>query len=242
MTKNIQVSILGDNEIVREGLRRILTEKSFNVTSVESDPEALSITSDETSDHVIILDAESETEGLEASRILRERFPESRLVLLANDYQIDSIVRAFDAGVDGYLMKAISCEPLAGALKLVALGEKVFPTQMVDCLSSMYFQPAHGDWRVNGKSVNLSDREIEILRCLVRGEANKVIGRRLDITEATVKVHIKAILRKLRVTNRTQAAIWALSRGLSDEEESTSVREATDRGNGASLPVASSCT
>jgi two-component system nitrate/nitrite response regulator NarL len=62
--------------------------------------------------------------------------------------------------------------------------------------------------------VNLSDREIEILKCLVAGEANKVISRRLLITEATVKVHIKAILRKLHAINRTQAAIWAVVRGL----------------------------
>ena len=62
--------------------------------------------------------------------------------------------------------------------------------------------------------VNLSEREIEILRCLILGYANKVISRRLDISEATVKVHVKAILRKLRVSNRTQAAIWAVKRGL----------------------------
>ena len=64
------------------------------------------------------------------------------------------------------------------------------------------------------QDVNLSVREVETLRSLVRGEPNKIISRRLGITEATVKVHVKAILRKLKVVNRTQAAIWGVSRGL----------------------------
>src|SRR3546814_5032995 len=66
------------------------------------------------------------------------------------------------------------------------------------------------NWRESIADVNLSEREVEILRCLILGYANKVISRRLDISEATVKVHVKAILRKLRVSNRTQAAIWAV--------------------------------
>ena len=67
---------------------------------------------------------------------------------------------------------------------------------------------------MTGGNTNLSDRETEILRQLVLGEANKVISRHLSISEATVKVHIKAILRKLRVLNRTQAAIWAINHGI----------------------------
>src|SRR5690606_27993835 len=69
----------------------------------------------------------------------------------------------------------------------------------------------------NGRGIaryGLSEREMEILRCLVNGDANKVIANRLDITEATVKVHMKSLLRKIKAANRTQAAIWALNQGV----------------------------
>ncbi|RJF93639.1 response regulator transcription factor [Sphingomonas cavernae] len=219
MRDNIQVSILGRNEIVREGLRRILTEQSFNVLDVVQDAEQISSDNENGNQHCLfIVDSTSDKEGLDTCRKLRQRFPGCRVVIMADNYRLDAIARAFEAGADGYLVKAISCEPLAGALNLIALGEKVVPTQVVESLTNMHWQPASGDWEASRASVNISDREIEILQCLVCGEANKVIARRLDITEATVKVHIKAILRKLNVLNRTQAAIWAVMRGIGEND------------------------
>ena len=79
---------------------------------------------------------------------------------------------------------------------------------------------------VETKTPTLSEREIQILDGLVKGYANKVIGRRCDISEATVKVHMKSILRKIRVGNRTQAAIWALEHGYSGEEPNTAALKA----------------
>src|SRR3546814_6239761 len=133
---------------------------------------------------------------------------------MADDHDVARIVQAFDAGVDGYLEKSIPCEPLVGALKLISLGEKVLPSKLVDALSDPAWRAPQPSWEHDDAGHNLSDRELEILRCLISGDANKLMARRLNITEATVKVHIKAILRKLRVLNRTQAEIWALSRGL----------------------------
>lgn len=219
MQNNIEISILGRNEIVREGLRRILTEQSFEVFSVARDPEQLRGENENRHEHCLfIVDSLCDSEGLETCRTLRSRYPESRVVMMAEDYRLDTISRAFDAGVDGCLEKAISCEPLASALNLIALGEKVVPSQIVDSLAHLRWQSSDSAWEANRASANLSDREIEILQCLVRGEANKVIARRLEITEATVKVHIKAILRKLHVLNRTQAAIWAVMHGIGDDE------------------------
>lgn len=114
-------------------------------------------------------------------------------------------------------MKEISCDPLAGALRLTALGEKVLPSQMAGSLASAPSCAISRRWDTGATGTNLSAREVDILRCLVDGEPNKVISRRLSIADATVKVHIKAILRKLRVRNRTQAAIWAVGRGLTAE-------------------------
>ena len=91
------------------------------------------------------------------------------------------------------------------------LGEKVFPTHLAALLvNGMADTPPA---RVT-TSHGLSEREGQVLQCLVHGDSNKMIGNRLNITEATIKVHMKSLLRKINATNRTQAAIWAMKNGL----------------------------
>ena len=142
-------------------------------------------------------------------------FPACRIVLMMDQYRIEDVARAFTSGaVDGYLVKAISCAPLAGALRLIAMGEKVLPSEVAESLTHSIPQIMWSGQETGISGLPLSNREVEILRCLLDGDPNKVISRRLGIADATVKVHIKAILRKLRVQNRTQAAIWAANRGL----------------------------
>lgn len=216
MAQDIQVSLLGRNEIVREGLRRILAGENFSVVaSVESFEQLSSARVDGAGGaHIIIVDNGPDGFGLKICRSIESHFPDSRLVLLADDFDYDSVAEAFRGGVDGYIVKEISCEPLISSLHLVAMGEKVMPSQLAGTFSAEGSGYRQRNWRESVSDVNLSEREIEILRCLILGYANKVISRRLSISEATVKVHVKAILRKLRVSNRTQAAIWAVKRGL----------------------------
>ena len=208
------VLVLGKNEIVREGLRRILADQFFQVEAMSPEQVISSEIPKEIMPHLIIVDATSNAESIATCRALREKYPQARLVLMGESHGLDTIASAYAAGIDGYLIKAISCEPLVGALKLILMGEKILPSQTVDALVDPRSRFAYGDWEAIRAGANLSDREIEILECLIRGEANKLISRHLTITEATVKVHVKAILRKLRVQNRTQAAIWAVNRGL----------------------------
>lgn len=218
MSEIVQIAILSRNEIVREGLRRILADQGFIVEQAVSN--AADLESESLQAAVILVDSLDLDDGLTSCEDLRERYPDARIVLMVDEYKIDNVARAFASGaVDGYLVKAISCEPLAGALRLVAMGEKLLPSQIADSLSNPIMYPATHAPELGGGGPNLSSREVEILRCLVDGDANKVISRRLDIADATVKVHIKAILRKLRVKNRTQAAIWAVSRGFVQESE-----------------------
>jgi two-component system, NarL family, nitrate/nitrite response regulator NarL len=216
VAQDIQISLLGRNEIVREGLRRILTGENFRVTaSVESFEQLVSARFDGAgSSHIIIVDNGPDGFGLKSCRSIQSHFPDSRLVLLADDFDYDAVAEAFRTGVDGYIIKEISCEPLISSLHLVAMGEKVMPSQLAGTFATEGTNYRQRNWRESVADVNLSEREIEILRCLILGYANKVISRRLEISEATVKVHVKAILRKLRVSNRTQAAIWAVKRGL----------------------------
>lgn len=211
MPNPIRVALLGRNAIVREGLRRILADEHFQVTQSADHPSRL--VQDDGNfliviDNVVGLDETADVEYLQA------RFPQARIVLLSDEFNFEAVVRAFRLGVHGYIVKHISCEPLVGSLQLIAMGEKVMPSALADELS-LQASAYHGDdGGQNVLAAKLSEREIEILRCLIMGYPNKIVSRRLDISEATVKVHVKAILRKLLVRNRTQAAIWAVSRGF----------------------------
>lgn len=135
------------------------------------------------------------------------------IVILARTLDAAEIAESFVHGVDGYLLEEISPEALVESLNLVILGEKVFPSQLVDLLTEVGW--AKGRSRATVEyDAHLSEREFEIVNWLARGAPNKVIAGKMSITEATVKVHIKAILKKVGVHNRTQAAIWAVQKGL----------------------------
>lgn len=214
MPDTVNVALLGRNSIVREGLRRILTEENFHIVQSVDQPDSLDVSPADAPPLLIVVDSGADQDDLDNVRLLQRRFPDARMVLLSDSFDFDAMVRAFRLGIHGYIVKEISCRQLVGSLQLVAMGEKVMPSKLADAL------PAHAtffeapDTRKTLDSAALSDRELEILRCLIMGCPNKVISRRLEISEATVKVHVKAILRKLRVQNRTQAAIWAVNRGV----------------------------
>ena len=187
MHEEINVSIVCPNSLVKEGLRRILSEDTFSVR--HSLGNAASLLNDESEgafldDGELVLFESSGPDIDQDIRALHEKHPNCKLVLLADSFDFDGMIDAFRAGADGYIIKDIECQSLIESLKLIALLD------------------------------SLSDRELETLRCLIMGYPNKVIAYRLDISEATVKVHVKAILRKLGVQNRTQAAIWAVNNGL----------------------------
>lgn len=213
MQINTDVVIIGRNEIVREGLSRILADQGFTVTAAVPENSADMSAPDGSYPKLIIVDAETVDEGIDICSLLRNAYANARLVIMADPYDLESVSRAFAAGVDGYLVKAISCAPLVGALKLILLGEKIVPSQAVMAMTDRR-APARLDWFVSPMAAELTDREMEIVRHLVHGEANKLIARRLSVSEATVKAHVKAILRKLQVSNRTQAAIWAVNEGM----------------------------
>lgn len=216
MTDPVRIALLGRNALIREGLRHILAEEHFEV--VYSAEESANLTSVDFSDSgghlMIVIDQGSCDFAGEQLQDLQIRFPDARIVILAEAFDFDNMVAAFRAGVHGYIVKDIRCESLISSLQLVALGEKVLPGELVNRLPSAPSGLAMPTGPSRELCEILSAREIEILRCLVIGYPNKLISRRLDISEATVKVHVKAVLRKLNVHNRTQAAICALNHGI----------------------------
>jgi two-component system, NarL family, nitrate/nitrite response regulator NarL len=192
------------NRLFRQGLKHLLADTRFAVEA-EFSTTGQAVDGAVASGLVII----GEAGDLQQ---LRGAYPEARIVVLANDFAVDALRDAMNAGADGYLMKDVSPEALIQSLELVMMGEKVFPTNLASMLLSFDSTPP------TLKSIRgLSPREQEILQALVTGSSNKLIAIRLGITEATVKVHLKTLLRKIDVNNRTQAAIWAMNNGFTAE-------------------------
>ena len=198
--------LIEPNRLFRDGLKQLLNGTRFEV-GAEFNTVDLALTAAETAETPeLVISGQPVTDEADL-RALRQAFLTARIVVLADDLSVDVLRAAMGSGADGFLSKSVSPEALIQSLQLVMLGEKVFPTNLAAMLLDITAAPRHS---LRG----LSPREQEILQALVTGASNKVIAYKLGITEATVKVHLKTLLRKIDVNNRTQAAIWAMNNGF----------------------------
>ena len=207
-----RVYIVERSRLLREVLRKVLAGPDFFVSGeAETLADLLDIKANDAPDLILLDHSLSDTWPANDIRLLRQRLTKLRIVILGSNLSAASLKQCFDAGVDGYLLKTVSVPALIQSLRLVLIGEKVFPTSIATLLVG-----GHPSSRAitSKDAAGLSRRETEILQGLLHGFANKVIAHRLAITELTVKVHLKGVLRKIRATNRTQAAIWALNHGM----------------------------
>lgn len=211
-----EICLVCPNDISREGLSHILESEDFHVINSFENIDEISDTSS-LSDALFIIDCISPEEQPRAVEVILSHAPSSRVVVLSETFDMKTMIECFNAGAQGYIIRTMKSPRLLAALRLAALGEKVVPSDFIDVLGSHpieYSMPSSVENEIH--DANLSPREMDVLCCLMAGYSNKVIARQLDVCEATVKVHVKSILRKLNVHNRTQAAIWANSRGISD--------------------------
>jgi two-component system nitrate/nitrite response regulator NarL len=198
--------------LFRAGLKSLLDGAQFRVTGEIGELVAVNGTAPPDPD-IALLEAPGEPSStLDALQRLNGIFPDASTVILSDRVCMATLAGCLAAGASGFLTKDISPDALLRSLQLVALGEKVFPTYLAGLL--VHGVPERGQLRVAAdNSCGLSSREIETLQCLLRGESNKLIAKRLSISEATIKVHMKSVLRKIKAHNRTQAAMWAISHG-----------------------------
>lgn len=210
----ITTCLLENNHLIREGLKSILADTDFSITeapanmlALRPDPETVNNLCRNMDLVIIGLDEYiTHPEGIIGA--LKSQQPACRVALLGASTQAEFIRACFAQGADGYLARNLSPCALINSLQMIMAGEKIFPATALDSVVRLNRQerqvPDH----------NLSVREHEILRHLARGQTNKEIALQENITESTVKAHIKTILRKLRLSNRTQAAHWAWTEGL----------------------------
>lgn len=204
--------LVGRNKLSRVGLKSLFENSPFTVVGEVPDITLFDPSSLPDPD-IALVDClrESDTVLIMLER-LRQIYPDTPAVILSDKVCMATLAACLAAGASGFLTTDISPDALLRSLQLAVLGETVFPTYLAGMLADGVRErrpalvPA-------SNACGLSDREIETVQCLVRGDSNKLIAKRLNITEATIKVHIKSVLRKIKASNRTQAAIWALSQG-----------------------------
>jgi DNA-binding NarL/FixJ family response regulator len=197
--------LLTDNALVRAGLTHILSNTCFVMMDA---PAAVP--------DLCLIDASGSSERLlEAVATVKSKHPVCKVTLIDSGNDPSFVQKAISAGVDGFCAATSAREVLMKSLELIMLGEKVLPSALIQTLLNQLggtASPAHllvGDNPPDPRVHKLSPREKVILQSIMSGDANKVIARKLDVAEATVKVHVKAILRKVGAANRTQAAMWA---------------------------------
>ena len=219
------------------GLRHLLLGSSYTVVEEAQDAAAyLGSASGALPDLVLCgpgtgLDTEAERAWVRRQCTGPQR---SRFVALADLADTGLVGRLASLGVDAVLSQDVSGDVLQRSLDLVMLGQQLFPP-LLPCLApdtpprseaepisfpGLAAQGLASASRPREREVVLSQREAQVLRWLVDGASNKVIAREMQITETTVKAHIKGLLRKVRVTNRTQAAVWALGNNMHIVESS----------------------
>jgi two-component system NarL family response regulator len=198
------VLLVDDHELIRQGLRRAFerTEDFTVVAEAASVAEAVSAAKEHSPDVVVVDVRLPDGNGLDVARMLREQNEDVGIVVLTMYAGDEDIYRALEAGAQGYLIKGMSHQVLIDAIRRVHSGLKYLPEPVVKHLAARM------------PKSDLSPRELEILNLIVKGKSNKEISAVLGITEGTVKCHVNVILSRLGVSDRTQAAVAALQRGI----------------------------
>jgi two-component system, NarL family, nitrate/nitrite response regulator NarL len=203
----VDVLLVGVATLEREGLRRLLDGADFHYRCVNPDEAvARSRKVDRNERHAIILDTSVE-DPAELCTELLGRNPRARIAVMIDGGNVGDVQSAVLAGAHGVLNRNAPLNTLANYINLVAQGEKVVPSAFIRDLNRSGSSLSSSD--MSNAKVHLSARELEVATCVAAGLVNKQIGIDLGLTEATVKVHVKAIMRKLGVANRTQVAVWA---------------------------------
>jgi two-component system nitrate/nitrite response regulator NarL len=212
----INVLLIGTNRLFRQGLRRLLDPEQFLVAGEARDLAAADdmIRNGPAPDLVVADLNGCYDDDLNRLRQLRASYGELRVVVLANELSLTDMARLLNAGADGYLVNELSAEAFSLSLLLVMKGERVLPSTLAGVLANNRAE-ADSPAMLQAQR-NLTERETQILKCLLNGYSNKHIARALDISEGTVKVHLKSLMKKIAAANRTQAALWARNHGLGD--------------------------
>jgi len=208
----IRVVVIDDHSLFRRGITALLAhEPGIAVVGEAADGfDGIRTVLAQRPD-VVLLDLNMPgISGIETLQAILKDAPGTHVVMLTVSEDAEDLFAALRAGALGYLLKNIDSEFLLASIRRAATGDSVISPEMTGRLVRQVVSgvPAASPAEA------LSPREREILRCLARGASNKEIARELDVAESTVKIHVQHILRKLELTSRVQAAVWAVEHGI----------------------------
>lgn len=201
---SIRILIADDHFVVRMGLAALVeTESDLQVVGEAADGIQVVELYKKLAPDLVLMDVRMpRSDGIAATRDIREQFPNARILILTTYDGDDDIHKALSAGASGYLLKNSTRESLIPAIRAVAAGQRWIPQEVANRLASRKMFE------------ELTPRELEVLKQLAKGLANKEIANVLGISEHTVKGYLKTILGKLHVADRTEAVTTALQRGI----------------------------
>jgi DNA-binding NarL/FixJ family response regulator len=202
----IRILAVDDHPMLREGIASLVASQSDMelVAEASTGREALEQFRNHRPDLTLMDLQMPDMDGIEAMVAIRDEFPEARIVVLTTYKGDVQVLRALKAGARGYLLKGLLRKELLETIRAVHRGEKRIPPEVAALLADHVVDEA------------LTAREIDVLRLIAGGNANKLIGDQLSITEETVKGYVKSILSKLGASDRTHAVTVALKRGIID--------------------------
>lgn len=208
--KKSTILLVDDHPLLRKGLKQLLSfENELEVIAeASSGAEAIDIADREDPD-LIILDLNMQgMDGLETLSKLRDNGVTSRIIMLTVSDADEDVLAAISQGADGYLLKDTDPDLLLEQIKQSLTGKMVLSEAVTQVLAAAIRRPTV---RPASELDSLTGREVEILHCIAKGMSNKVIARELDISDGTVKVHVKHLLKKLGLRSRVEAAVWMVN-------------------------------
>ena len=211
--------IVDDHPLMREAIRATLESVSGGgrIDAAATLAEALRLSADSEPIDLAVLDLGlPDAAGFESLKRLRQHRPDCRIVVMSGETDGATILHCIELGATGYIPKSLNSDAVLNALKLVMSGNIYVPHQAITQARSpsLAVSSRLGQRITDPRQLGLTDRQVDVLRLILKGLPNKLICRRLDLAEGTVKVHVSAVLRALGARNRTQAVIAATDLGL----------------------------
>jgi two-component system NarL family response regulator len=215
----IRVVICDDHALFRRGLAMVLAEEDgIAVVGEAADGEAAVAAAEELAPDVILMDVRMpKLSGIEATKAIAERAPATRIVMLTVSDEEEDLYEAVKAGAAGYLLKEISIEEVASAVRSVMGGESLITPSMASKLLTEFSNLSkRAEAKQGVPGPRLTGRELEVLRLVAQGMSNKEIASELFISENTVKNHVRNILEKLHLHSRMEAVVYAVREKILD--------------------------
>tara|TARA_Y200000002_G_C22634259_1_gene643914 strand:+ start:588 stop:1238 length:651 start_codon:yes stop_codon:yes gene_type:complete len=210
----IKVIIIDDHTLFREGLQRLLVRHEIDVISSVSNGEDGIKSIKKLEPDIVLLDLRMpNVNGIDVLKNIREHNKSLPVVMLTTSDDEKDLIEAFRNGASGYLLKDMEPDDLVVALRDVLKGETIVAPNLVQILAKFH-QGDDTEINITNLIATLTPRENEILELLAEGQSNKLIAKNLGISDGTVKLHVKSILRKLEIHSRVEAAVIAVEHGL----------------------------